>query len=159
MFLGRPCRCLPLQPQKRLFSQTALNRSKSVETDDDALPVEPTWSVTSLLEPARNATVTRISDEQLQRLFQLAQLQPPETEQEQQSLRRDLDQMSQFLAHLQDVEMENVEPLIQIWPENMGLKLRKDEKSTDEVEGRALLEKAQRKSGNYYMVQGQLPNE
>lgn len=55
--------------------------------------------------------------------------------------------------------MENVEPLIQIWPENMGLKLRKDEKSTDEVEGRALLEKAQRKSGNYYMVQGQLPNE
>lgn len=103
--------------------------------------------------------MTRISDEQLQRLFQLAQLQPPETEQEQQSLRRDLDQMSQFLAHLQDVEMENVEPLIQIWPENMGLKLRKDEKSTDEVEGRTLLEKAQRKSGNYYMVQGQLPNE
>ncbi|KAF7721114.1 hypothetical protein EC973_005398 [Apophysomyces ossiformis] len=134
-------------------------RMPIVKVDQDGLPVEPTWSVKTLLEPA-NGDVKAITDEQLDHLFRLAQLRPPADHTAREALKRDVKQLSQFTRHIQGQDFGQVEPLTHIWREDIGLCLREDQTKdqADEAKGRDLLRNARQKSGHFYTVPDKVPS-
>ncbi|KAG0168496.1 hypothetical protein DFQ28_000986 [Apophysomyces sp. BC1034] len=135
-------------------------RTRMVKVDQDGLPVAPTWSVNSLLEPVAGDQHA-ISDKQLDHLFKLAQLRPPLDNVAREALKRDVKQLSQFTRHIQVEDFGDVKPLIHIWRDDIGLCLRKDQPGDDvsnEPRGRELLAKAKEKSGNFYVVHDKLPS-
>lgn len=115
-------------------------------------PSKPTWSIYSLLESGDRPSIT---DEQFNRLFELAQLQSPSSNQEKEALKKDLDQISHFLEQIQRLDLENVEPLIQLWNQDTGLRLR-DDVPEEEFDGRSLLKHAKKTVDGYYAVEGKV---
>ena len=96
----------------------------------------------------------RITDKQFDHLFRLAQLRPPESQKDKANLKYDLDQILRFTEHIQDLETTQVEPLIQLWEEEVGMITRKDESNQDkkELKGRTLLKNAEQKHGYFFIV-------
>ena len=76
-------------------------------------------------------------------------------------MKRDLDQLSQFTEHIQELGQEDVEPLIQLWEQGVGMVTRPDvpSQSNDEPSGRVLMDNAERKHGNFYIVQSKIAIE
>lgn len=121
----------------------------------------PTWTVHSLLQPASSDNSSSITDKQFNHLFRLAQLRPPTSQAAKDNLKRDLDQISHFTEHIQELGQADVEPLIQLWEQGTGLVTRPDvpSQSNDEPSGRVLMEKAEQKHGNFYVVQSKIAIE
>ncbi|KAI8367637.1 uncharacterized protein BYT42DRAFT_586948 [Radiomyces spectabilis] len=130
----------------------------NVKVDSDGLPKQPTWSVHSLVSSISEDAGT-ISNEHFDHLFRLAQLRAPVDPETRSKLKKDVDQLSQFTQHIQTADFGHVEPLTHIWPETEGLTLREDVcEASDQIRGRALMEKAKHTSGNFYAVRGSLPS-
>ncbi|KAI9281508.1 hypothetical protein BY458DRAFT_544270 [Sporodiniella umbellata] len=121
--------------------------------DKHELPIKPTWSTQSLLEPLGET----ISDEQFKHLLNLSRLNIPLEEAS--HLKKEIDQLTQFTEHIKKQDFGHVEPLTHIWKENTGILLRSDEQiEEDRANGRKLLSKATKKSGNFYVVKGSMPS-
>lgn len=121
----------------------------------------PTWTVRSLLEPASSDSPPSITDKQFNHLFRLAQLRPPTSQRAKDNLKRDLDQLSQFTEHIQELGQADVEPLIQLWEQGTGLVTRPDvpSQSNEEPSGRVLMNNAEQKHGNFYVVKSKIAIE
>ncbi|CAO3701052.1 unnamed protein product [Rhizopus stolonifer] len=119
--------------------------------DAHGLPLKPTWSIKSLMEPEGEP----ISDKQFKHLLNLARLNIPKEQES--KLKSEIDQLSQFTEHIKRHDFNNVEPLTHIWKQDIGLLLREDE-PIEKVKGRQLLSKAAKKSGNFYVVKGSMPS-
>lgn len=126
-----------------------------VEIDGHCLPLKPTWSVQSLLEPLGEP----ISDKQFKHLLVLSRLSVSNQE-EANKLKSEIDQLTQFTEHIKLHDFKDEKPLTHIWKEDVGQILRNDEKveSSNEVCGRELLKYAKEKSGNFYAVRGTMPS-
>ncbi|KAI9263831.1 hypothetical protein EDC94DRAFT_72993 [Helicostylum pulchrum] len=141
-----------------MFITHFAKRSLTTKVDAQCIPLKPTWSVQSLLEPMGEP----ISDKQFQHLLTLSRLGV--TNQEQASkLKSEIDQLTQFTEHIKTVDFKGEKPLTHIWKEDVGQVLRSDElvessSSRDEVRGRDLLKYAKEKSGNFYVVKGTMPS-
>lgn len=111
-------------------------------------PVQPTWSIQSLLDSPSDP----ISDEQFDRLLELARLNKPTNPEK---LKQDIDKLAQLTGHIKG-HAYDVAPLRSIWKEGEGQILRSDdviESDNDgEKRGRSLLKHAQKTSGNFYTV-------
>lgn len=123
--------------------------------DAQCIPLKPTWSIQSLLEPMGEP----ISDKQFKHLLALSRLSPP-TKEKADKLKSEIDRLSQFTAHIKLHDFKHVEPLTHIWKEDVSQLLRDDNQveTLDEPRGRELLKHAQQKSGNFYVVKATLPS-
>ncbi|CAG8564906.1 9072_t:CDS:2 [Paraglomus occultum] len=63
----------------------------------------------------------------------------------------DINTLYNFVKHIQEVDVENVEPLRSIWPLNTSLMMRDDVEKED-VSGEELLKCAERTHGKFYVV-------
>ncbi|KAI8142820.1 hypothetical protein BJV82DRAFT_138909 [Fennellomyces sp. T-0311] len=139
---------------KRTFISTVAK--ESVKVDSDCLPLTATWSIRTLLDA--NDTSPRITDEQFNHLFRLAQLRPPESQKAKDNLKRDLDQISRFTEQIEQLALTNAEPMVQLWETGVGMTTRADVAAQDAAEprGRELLENAEQTHGNFYVVQSKI---
>lgn len=119
--------------------------------DGQCLPLKPTWSIQSLMEPMGEG----ISQSQFERLLSLSRLNCRDGEQAEQ-LKKDIDQLTQFTKHIQLHDFKQEEPLTHIWQQDVGQRLREDKET--KVDGRELLKYAKKKSGNFYVVKGTMPS-
>ncbi|KAI9492952.1 hypothetical protein BDB00DRAFT_409048 [Zychaea mexicana] len=154
----------PLLLQQRSFATSVAitKNSGSVKVDKDCLPLSATWSIRSLLASSNDQQQASITDEQFNHLFRLAQLRPPESQKEQDNLKRDLEQMARFTQQIQQLAMTDVEPLVQLWEDNVGMITRSDNAPTEsgEPRGRVLLQHAEQKQhGHFYVVQTKVSAE
>ncbi|KAG2204154.1 hypothetical protein INT47_011637 [Mucor saturninus] len=118
--------------------------------DAQCLPLKPTWSIGSLMEPVDNG----ISQDQFERLLSLSRLKCKDRDQAN-GFKKDIDQLSQFTKHLQLHDFKE-EPLTHIWQQEKGQLVREDKET--HVDGRELLKYAKKKSGNFYVVKGTMPS-
>ncbi|OBZ90198.1 hypothetical protein A0J61_01747 [Choanephora cucurbitarum] len=125
--------------------------STRVPVDKQCIPLKPTWSIQSLLEPIGEP----ISDKQFKHLLSLARL---DIDKEHAStLKKEIDQLTQLTEHIKKFNTDQ-KPMTHIWQEGSGQLLRDDEQVECQPKGRDLLKHAKRKSGNFYVVQGSLPS-
>ncbi|KAG0738656.1 hypothetical protein G6F59_006647 [Rhizopus arrhizus] len=128
-------------------------RSLTTKVDKHCLPLKPTWSIKSLMKPLGEP----ISDKEFKHLLNLARLNISKEKEVQ--LKSEIDQLTQFTEHIKLHDFKDVQPLTHIWKQDVGLLLRDDNKiGQDKVKGRELLLKAAKKSGNFYVVKGSMPN-
>jgi Asp-tRNA(Asn)/Glu-tRNA(Gln) amidotransferase C subunit len=127
-------------------------------------PLEPTWSVKSLLNTKNsNNTMTAsnsspISDEQLDHLFQLAQLRPPTNAEDRRQLTIDMDDLTKFIQSIQQKDFGDTAPMTHVWQDDTGMTLRSDDVSSnqsDQVKGTALLDNAKQTFPPFFAVKGQ----
>ncbi|KAI8070603.1 uncharacterized protein B0P05DRAFT_185312 [Gilbertella persicaria] len=124
--------------------------STKVAVDKQCIPLKPTWSIQYLLEPIGEP----ISDKQFEHLLSLARLNITNKERKS-KLKSDIDALTQFTEHIKKLDIQQ-EPLTHIWKEDMSQILRSDDEVKQQL-GRDLLKHAKRKSGNFYTVQGSMP--
>ncbi|KAI8378487.1 hypothetical protein BD560DRAFT_445016 [Blakeslea trispora] len=131
----------------RLYSTKGL-----APVDKQCIPLKPTWSIQSLLEPVGEP----ISDKQFDHLLSLARLK---VDKERVTLKKEIDQLTQFTEHIKKLNIDQ-KPMTHIWQEQTGQQLRSDEQVETEQQkrGRDLLRHAEKKSGHFYVVQGSLPS-
>jgi len=154
----------------------------------EKLFAKPTWSVKSLLPPkTRAADAPKISSEQLHHLLRLSALPPPETPEQEQKMLDTLADQLHFVGKIQEVDTTGVTPLRAIRPEGqaamkyqmIGLKqvegalssekvigqhhkrIQRDTtpKDAKDVEDWDVLGSAERKSGKYFVVESERPQE
>jgi Asp-tRNA(Asn)/Glu-tRNA(Gln) amidotransferase C subunit len=130
-------------------------------------PTAPTWSVNSLFNTKSNKNTlsatesensSAISDEQLDHLFRLAQLQPPTNTQERIQLTKDMDDLTNFIHSIQQKDFGNTAPMTHVWQDGTGMALRNDDiisDQSDQVKGTALLNNAKQTFTPFYTVKGQ----
>ncbi|KAI8997851.1 hypothetical protein BDB01DRAFT_893300 [Pilobolus umbonatus] len=128
--------------------------STKIPVDEYCLPLKPTWSVKSLLEPVGQP----ISDKQFQHLLKLSQLSI--SKERVGELKAEIDQLTQFTDHVRQYDFKGVTPLTHIWKEETSQILRDDTKveASDEARSRVLLKHASKTSGNFYVVKGSMPS-
>ncbi|KAG2200258.1 hypothetical protein INT46_009235 [Mucor plumbeus] len=129
--------------------------STKVTVDEYCLPLKPKWSIKSLLQ----SETEPISDKQFKHLLNLTQLSIQDKQHEM-KLKAEIDQLTQFTDNIKKWDATVDKPLTHIWKEDVGQILRDDNKieSTKEMRGRDLLQMAQKKSGNFYVVKGSMPS-
>ncbi|CAE7025847.1 hypothetical protein CFE70_003673 [Pyrenophora teres f. teres 0-1] len=154
----------------------------------EKLFAEPTWSIKSLLPPkTRAADAPKISSEQLHHLLRLSALPPPETPEQEQKMLDTLADQLHFVGKIQEVDTTGVIPLRAIRPEGqaaikeqiIGLEQVKEvldsekvigqhykriqrdttPKDAKDVEDWDVLGSAERKSGKYFVVESERPQE
>ncbi|KAI8074053.1 hypothetical protein BC940DRAFT_289886 [Gongronella butleri] len=111
--------------------------------DADALPLKPTWSVTSLLPDEHKATMPQ---KQLDHLCRLAQLRPRSDS----ALANDMNDLTHFIGTIQGGQID-IQPLIHIHDPKHSLDVRDDTPNTD-IAGRTLLKNARNTQGYFYTV-------
>ncbi|EDU49065.1 GatC Asp-tRNAAsn-Glu-tRNAGln amidotransferase C subunit [Pyrenophora tritici-repentis] len=164
-------------------------KNSGVHPDElEKLFAEPTWSVKSLLPPkTRAADAPKITSEQLHHLLRLSALPPPETSEQEQKMLDTLADQLHFVGKIQEVDTTGVTPLRAIRPEGqaaikeqmIGLEQVKEvlnsekvigqhykriqrdttPKDAKDVEDWDVLGSAERKSGKYFVVESERPQE
>lgn len=164
-------------------------QSKGIHPDDlEQLLTEPTWSVESLLPPKTRAPdAPRITSQQLHHLLRLSALPPPETKEQEQKMLDTLAAQLHFVGKIQQVDTAGVMPLRAIRDETTAaeeeqtitLETLKEALSREKVIGKHhkriqrdttpvdakdaedwdVLGSAERKSGKYFVVDSERPQE
>jgi Asp-tRNA(Asn)/Glu-tRNA(Gln) amidotransferase C subunit len=154
----------------------------------EQLLAEPTWSVKSLLPPKERAPdAPKITSQQLHHLLRLSALPPPETPEEEQKMLDTLAAQLHFVGKIQEVDTTGVEPLRAIRDETAQAeaeqtitmkqmqrvldkeqvvgryhkRIERDPTPVDasDVEDWDVLGSAERKSGKYFVVESERPQE
>ncbi|KAG9185726.1 hypothetical protein G6011_07057 [Alternaria panax] len=154
----------------------------------EQLLAEPTWSVKSLLPPKTRASdAPQITSQHLHHLLRLSALPPPETPEQEQKMLDTLAAQLHFVGKIQEVDTAGVEPLRAIRDESRAAKneqtitletlkealakekvigqhhkrLQRDTTPVDakDVEEWDVLGSAERKSGKYFVVESERPQE
>jgi Asp-tRNA(Asn)/Glu-tRNA(Gln) amidotransferase C subunit len=154
----------------------------------ERLLAEPTWSVKSLLPPKERAPdAPNITSQQLRHLLRLSALPPPESPEEEQKMLDTLTAQLHFVGKIQEVDTTGVEPLRAIRDETaeaeaeqtitigkmqralekeqvVGRYHKRIERNTtpvdaSDVEDWDVLGSAERKSGKYFVVESERPQE
>jgi Asp-tRNA(Asn)/Glu-tRNA(Gln) amidotransferase C subunit len=154
----------------------------------EQLLAEPTWSVKSLLPPKERAPdAPKISSQQLHHLLRLSALPPPESHEEEQKMLDILAAQLHFVGKIQEVDTTGVKPLRAIRDEtaaaeeeqtityanmkraldkekSIGRYHRRIERDTTPVDAKDVedwdvLGSAERKSGQYFVVESERPQE
>ena len=112
---------------------------------------KPNWSVKFLLPSTATSNDTIIDDKALSHLLRLSSLRMPSDDAAKKRLVSDINTLCNFVKHIQEVDVENVEPLRSIWPRNIGLMMREDIEKED-VSGEELLKCAERTHGKFHVV-------
>src|SRR6185312_11734900 len=85
---------------------------------------KPNWSVKFLLPSTTTSNDTIIDDKTLSHLLRLSSLRMPSDDAAKKRLVSDINTLYNFVKHIQEVDVENVEPLRSIWPRNTSLMMR-----------------------------------
>ncbi|KAI4933394.1 uncharacterized protein J4E92_003060 [Alternaria infectoria] len=154
----------------------------------EELLAKPTWSVESLLPPKTRAPdAPQITSQQLHHLLRLSALPPPETAEQEQKMLDTLAAQLHFVGKIQEVDTTGVKPLRAIRDETMAAeeeqtitletlrdaldkekvigqhhkRLQRDTTPVDakDVEDWDVLGSAERKSGKYFVVESERPQE
>jgi Asp-tRNA(Asn)/Glu-tRNA(Gln) amidotransferase C subunit len=165
---------------------SVLKEVKGIDLDE--LLAKPTWSVESLLPPETPAPdAPSISSQQLHHLLRLSALPPPKTPEAEQRMIDTLSAQLHFVGKIQSVNTEGVEPLRAIRDETLAaeeestitLDTLSDALAQEEVVGKHhkriqrkaspvdakdaedwdVLGSAKRKSGRYFVVESERPQE
>ncbi|KAF1999095.1 hypothetical protein P154DRAFT_233777 [Amniculicola lignicola CBS 123094] len=152
------------------------------------LLAKPTWSVESLLPPKTAAPdAPTISSKQLHHLLRLSALPPPETPEEEQKMLDTLSAQLHFVGEIQQVDTTGVKPLRAIRDETtaaeneqtitmetlkdafaqekvIGKHYRRIQRKPDPVDAKYVeswdvLGSAERRKGNYFVVDSEKPLE
>lgn len=176
----------------RLLSKTVSSNNK-LKVDEDCLPESPTWSVRSLLSPpvkdkaninGQEQQEVKIMQHEFINLLKMARLKHPnsnnnsfnnkqpnvelinsETSDSQTALNKDISILCNFVRHVQNVDVSNIEPLRSFWTTEIESELineddsgkadanEKDMKSHDGIKkGSVLLKSAKILYGDYYII-------
>lgn len=96
----------------RLATRQYANHTKSQRIDVEQLLSKPTWSVSSLLPTASNASAQpEVTSKQLHHLLRLSALPPPKDATEEASMVATLSSQLHFVKEIQKVDTTGVEPL------------------------------------------------
>ncbi|KAF9647052.1 hypothetical protein BDM02DRAFT_3117669 [Thelephora ganbajun] len=144
------CRRVLASPRlARLNSSVSSNPTlrREVETDEDGIPIRPTWSVNELLSSYPRPT---ISPATLKHLHKLSALIPPEEgSHEHAKLTEEIQDLVKLVEAVKLVNTDSVDdwnsvPDGRIWAEGTGIDLNAEPILVDEneVKGRALLKYA-----------------
>ncbi|EMD95980.1 hypothetical protein COCC4DRAFT_35727 [Bipolaris maydis ATCC 48331] len=154
----------------------------------EQLLAEPTWSVESLLPPKTRAPdAPQVTSQQLHHLLRLSALPPPETPEQEKKMLDTLAAQLHFVGKIQEVDTTGVKPLRAIRDETAAaeeeqkitLETLKDALAKEKVVGRHhkriqrdttpvdakdvedwdVLGSAERKSGKYFVVESERPQE
>jgi Asp-tRNA(Asn)/Glu-tRNA(Gln) amidotransferase C subunit len=154
----------------------------------EQLLAEPTWSVKSLLPPKERAPdAPKVTSLQLHHLLRLSALPPPETPEEEQKMLDTLAAQLHFVGKIQEVDTTGVQPLRAIRDETaaaeeeqtithgkvqralekekvVGRYHKRIERDTTPVDAKDaedwhVLGSAERKSGKYFVVESERPQE
>lgn len=164
-------------------------QTKGIHPDElEQLLAEPTWSVESLLPPKTRAPdAPQISSQQLHHLLRLSALPPPETQEQEQKMLDTLAAQLHFVGKIQQVDTADVRPLRAIRDETaaaeeeqtitletlkaalsketvIGKHHKRIQRDTTPVDAKAdedwdVLGSAERKSGKYFVVDSERPQE
>lgn len=164
-------------------------QTKGIYPDElEQLLAEPTWSVESLLPPKTRAPdAPQISSQQLHHLLRLSALPPPETQEQEQKMLDTLAAQLHFVGKIQQVDTADVRPLRAIRDETaaaeeeqtitletlkaalsketvIGKHHKRIQRDTTPVDAKAdedwdVLGSAERKSGKYFVVDSERPQE
>ncbi|KZT26994.1 hypothetical protein NEOLEDRAFT_1131492 [Neolentinus lepideus HHB14362 ss-1] len=145
-----------LECMRRYYSTRRFGKSETIETDECAIPLQPTWSVNDLLSSYPKPS---ISPSQLKHLHELSALLPPEEDStELASLTAEMENLVKLveavrIPDLQGEEKEAV-PDGRVWADGMGIELTESvgEVSAEEIRGRDLLAWPYRTSNGMYVV-------
>jgi Asp-tRNA(Asn)/Glu-tRNA(Gln) amidotransferase C subunit len=173
----------------RRASSTEAPTRKGIHPDElEQLLAEPTWSVESLLPPKNRALdAPKISSQQLHHLLRLSALPPPETLNQEQKMLETLAAQLHFVGKIQEVDTTGVEPLRAIRDETAAAeqeqtvtmatladalnnekiigkhykRIQRDTAPVDakEAEDWDVLGSAERKTGRYFVVESERPQE
>ncbi|KAG9304284.1 hypothetical protein G9A89_019846 [Geosiphon pyriformis] len=135
--------------------------------DDDGMPKEATWSVKALLPPIsisnnlpdHTQNHEEIDTEQMKHLFRLCNLRVPQSSQQLNIIKTDINRLCHFVRHIQEVDVHDVPPMRSTWSDNLGVVFRPDDETfsfsevEDEQAGRELLKRAKVTKGDYYLVE------
>jgi Asp-tRNA(Asn)/Glu-tRNA(Gln) amidotransferase C subunit len=179
--------CVPLSARRS--SSTQAPSRKGIHPDElETLLAEPTWSVESLLPPKTRAPdAPQITSRQLHHLLRLSALPPPATPEEEQKMLDTLAAQLHFVGKIQEVDTAGVEPLRAIRDETAAAeeeqtisvstlmealnsekvvgthykRIQRDTAPIDtkEAEDWDVLGSAERKSGKYFVVESERPQE
>ncbi|KAF2829769.1 hypothetical protein CC86DRAFT_174688 [Ophiobolus disseminans] len=182
--LARP---LPRAQPRALLTQG--HSRKSVRPDElEQLLAESTWSVESLLPPKTCAPdAPPITSQQLHHLLRLSALPPPETPEQEQKMLDTLAAQLHFVGKIQEVDTARIEPLRAIRDETfasgeeqtisvamlmdslkreevIGVHYKRIQRdvtpvNADDAEGWDVLGSAERKSGKYFVVESERPQD
>jgi Asp-tRNA(Asn)/Glu-tRNA(Gln) amidotransferase C subunit len=179
----------PLRSNKNPREGNFPRQNGGIHPDElEQLLAEPTWSVESLLPPKTRAPdAPKITSQQLHHLLRLSALPPPETPEQEQKMLDTLVAQLHFVGKIQEVDTTGVKPLRGIRDETMAAeaeqtvtfetlkdaldkekvigrhhkRLQRDTTPVDakDVEGWDVLGSAERKSGRYFVVESERPQE
>ncbi|KAL1792342.1 hypothetical protein ACET3X_008849 [Alternaria dauci] len=179
----------PLRPYKNPKEDQFSWAARGVHPDElEQLLAEPTWSVESLLPPTKRAPdAPQITSQQLHHLLRLSALPPPETPEQEQKMLDTLAAQLHFVGKIQEVDTTGVKPLRAIRDESKAAeeeqtitletlkdalgkekvvgqhhkRLQRDATPVDarDVEDWDVLGSAERKSGKYFVVESERPQE
>lgn len=182
-------RASPCIAKSRSDALPARTRFEGIHPDElEQLLAEPTWSVESLLPPKTRAPeAPQISSKQLHHLLRLSALPPPETPEQEQKMLDTLAAQLHFVGKIQEVDTTGVTPLrairdetnlaeeeqtitLETLKEALGKeeiigqhhkRIQRDTTPIDarDVENWDLLGSAERKSGKYFIVESERPQE
>lgn len=177
----------PLYKQRPSSTQAATR--KGIHPDElEQLLAEPTWSVESLIPPAaRTPDAPEITSQQLHHLLRLSALPPPETLEQEQKMLNTLAAQLHFVGKIQEVDTTGIEPLRAIRDETMaaeeehtitvatlqealdrekviGTHYKRIQRDTSPVDAKDaedwdILGSAERKTGKYFVVESERPQE
>ncbi|USP81049.1 hypothetical protein yc1106_08323 [Curvularia clavata] len=164
-------------------------RNAGIHPDElEQLLAEPTWSVESLLPPKTSAPdAPQITSQQLHHLLRLSALPPPETPEQERKMLETLAAQLHFVGKIQEVDTTGVKPLRAIRDETAAaeeeqtitletlkealskekvighhhIRIQRDTAPVDakDVEDWDVLGSAERKSGKYFVVESERPQE
>lgn len=164
-------------------------RNKGIHPDQlEQLLAEPTWSVESLLPPkSRAPDAPEVTSKQLHHLLRLSALPPPESQEKEQKMLDTLAAQLHFVGKIQQVDTQDVKPLRAIRDETAAAeeeqtitldtlkdalsketvigshytRIQRDTTPVDAggVENWDVLGSAERKTGKYFVVESERPQE
>jgi Asp-tRNA(Asn)/Glu-tRNA(Gln) amidotransferase C subunit len=185
----RPYTASPLRAYEHPKSALHERAAGGIHPDElEQLLAEPTWSVKSLLPPKERAPdAPKITSQQLHHLLRLSALPPPESPEEEQKMLDTLAAQLHFVGKIQDVDTTGVKPLRAIRDETAAAekeqtvthgkvqkalekekvvgryhkRIERDNTPVDakDVEDWDVLGSAERKSGKYFVVESERPQE
>lgn len=104
-------------------SETHSKTNASVGDSYTSLLPPPSWSISSLLPDKTAPVEPPITPEKLRHLLRLSALPEPESPEEEAQMLADLHEQLHFVKHMQQVNVEGVEPLQAIRDETVGAEL------------------------------------
>jgi hypothetical protein len=144
----------PLLFRRRLSTRTSATLSST--TDDLGVPLQPTWSVSALLESYPRPT---LSPDALAKLHRLSALIPPEPgTPAHATLTAEMEDLVKLVEAVRIPELTHAEkeggiPDGRIWAQDIGIQLDRSEGVEEVEDGRRLLQHAAKTEGSLYVVE------